>query len=154
MNVIQKIIADNAITNFTEEEILNGYPEKNIPANLIPNIVPTLKLVQLIRTDIGIPIDLHSTYRNPQHNKEVKGEQNSLHLSFNAIDFAPIGCTPDSLQHIFNDLLKGKYAFDITFKGSLIHVTHLKCGFGWYHSFIHLDTRGLLGRLSPSVWRG
>ena len=154
MNVIQKIIADNSITNFSEEEILNGYPEKNIPVNLIPNIAPTLKLLQLIRTDIQVPIKINSTFRNVSHNDHVGGASNSLHLSFNAIDFAPVGCTPESLQHIYNDLLRGKYAVDITFKGSSIHVTHLKCGFGLYHSFIHIDTRGLLNRLSPSAWRG
>lgn len=154
MNTIQKIIADNSITNFTESEILNGYPEKNIPVNLIPNIAPTLKLLQMIRTDIGKPIIIHSTYRDKHHNTEVKGKTNSLHLSFNAIDFAPVETSFSQLEAIYHSFLRGKYTFDFSFHGKPFKENNLIGGVGLYNTFIHIDTRGLLGRLSPAVWRG
>src|SRR3989339_405487 len=113
--MIKEIIAANNIVNFSEEEILNGYPEKNIPVNLIPNIAPTLKLLQMIRTSIGKPIIVHSTYRDKHHNAEVKGKTNSLHLVFNAFDIAPEGYTFNQLENIFNDLIRGKYYLDFTF---------------------------------------
>jgi len=152
--MIQEIINKNHITNFSITEILHGYSEGEIPPLLIPNIAPTLKLLQLIRNDIGIPISIHSTFRNPLHNERANGEVNSLHLSFNAIDFAPVGCTHESLKIIYNDLLRGKYQFDCYFHTIPYKVTPLLCGFGLYNTFIHIDTRGLLGRLSPAIWRG
>lgn len=152
--MIKEILIANNITNFTEGEILNGYPEKNIPSILIPNIAPTLKLLQLIRTAIGKPIIVHSTYRDKNHNEECGGKPESLHLSFNAIDFAPANTSHAQLEAIYNDLIRGKYSFDFTFHGKPLKVNHLHFGVGLYHTFVHIDTRGLLGRLSPAVWRG
>ncbi len=154
MSLIQKIIADNSITNFTEEEILNGYPLRNIPSGLIENIAPTLKLLQLIRTDIGKPIIVHSTYRDKNHNEEVGGKPSSLHLSYNAIDFAPVETSFSQLEAIYHSVLRGKYAFDFTFHGKPFKMNNLIGGVGLYDTFIHIDTRGLLGRLAPAVWRG
>lgn len=152
--MINQIIVLNEINNFTVSEILHGNIESEIPPILFPNIAPTLKLLQLIRDDINVPIIIHSSFRNSEHNAEVNGKSNSLHLSFNAIDFAPVGSTKASLEVIFNDLLRGKYYFDFIFHGLPFKVNHLHCGVGLYHTFIHIDTRGLLGRLSPAVWRG
>jgi len=152
--MINEIIVKNGITNFSVEEVLHGNLERDIPLILIPNIAPTLKLMQLIRDDIGIPIEFNSTFRSAKHNLEVNGKSGSLHLSFNAIDFAPVNLTTNILHTIYADFLRGKYQFDFEFNGKLFHVKPTLCGIGLYDKFIHVDTRGLLGRLSPAVWRG
>jgi hypothetical protein len=154
MSLISEILTQNNIINFSEQEVLNGYPEKNIPAILIPNIAPTLKLLQLIRNDIGKPIIIHSTYRDKNHNEECGGKPNSLHLSFNAIDFAPVDTSYSEMQQIKSKFLARTYVFHFDFKGTKYTVTPNLCGIGLYHTFIHIDTRGLLGRPSPAVWKG
>lgn len=151
--MIKEILIANQITNFTESEILNGYSENNIPVDLIPNIAPTLRLLQLIRTDIGKPIIIHSAYRNKAHNDSVKGKSNSLHLVFNAIDFAPTNTTVEELEDIHIRFLQMKYVFNFTFLGTNFRISPRLCGIGLYQTFIHIDTRGLLGRLSPAIWR-
>jgi len=145
MSLISQILTQNDIINFSEIEILNGYLEKNIPVELIPNIAPTLKLLQLIRNEIGKPIIVHSTYRNKEHNLECGGKPNSLHLAFNAIDFAPVDTSYSELQQIRSKFLARTYVFQFDFKGTTYMVTPNLCG---------IDTRGLLGRPSPAVWKG
>jgi len=153
MSLIEQIITENEIKNFTIGEILHNNIESNIPEELFPNIAPTLKLLQLIRDDIQTPIIIHSTYRSEKHNKEVGGEENSLHLSFNAIDFSPVGYDSEKIQALYQRILSRSFVFIYTFKGVQYTVTPNLCGIGLYSTFLHIDTRGLLGR-PPATWRG
>lgn len=128
------------IINFTPAEVMNGNDE--IPDGVIDNIKVTLQLLQAIRDDVGA-VDIHSTYRSPERNKQCGGKPDSLHLAFNAIDFCPLGFRPGDLQELYREIVAGKFRSVVSPK---------QMGIGLYPNFIHVDTRGLLGRKAPARW--
>jgi hypothetical protein len=75
------------ITNFTIDEITMG---RNIPEQLLWNILPTIRVLQELRSKYDKPIFINSSYRSPAYNKLVRGKKKSLHLDFNAIDFTVV----------------------------------------------------------------
>lgn len=127
---------------FSEKEILR----RTVPDNLFNNIIPTLRILDFLRDSFGVPIIINSTYRDPLFNKSVGGKPNSLHLYNNAIDFT----THDkSLLSTMRETLitwDEEHFFDFL-------PTPNCCGIGYYpDSFIHFDTRGILGFHSPVRW--
>lgn len=142
----------NSIKNFTISEILSAgscdYQLHDIPLALRNNIIPTIKVLQKLREYIDQPIFLLSTFRNNFHNKLVGGEENSLHLYFNAIDFT---LKDKNSLHVIYNLLdywdRARYFSFLPKSGSM--------GLGLYHmKFIHIDTRAVLLRHSPARWNG
>jgi len=141
---------------FTQKELENG---KIIPIDLYPNIVPTAMVLDILRERLREPIYINSTYRDPLYNASVGGAKSSLHLQFNAIDFTVKRDSAISkmaailrIYAILKDFDKNGYIYPGSgFKTSIM-------GLGLYlrgmKSFIHIDTRGLLGRKSPSRWVG
>lgn len=79
------------IKYFTREEFrcqcggkyCNGFPAE--PAE------ETVRLADEIRRRAGVPLNVNSGVRCKQHNADVGGVWNSLHLTGQAIDLAPIG---------------------------------------------------------------
>lgn len=61
----------------------NGFPAE--PAE------ETVRLADEIRRRAGVPLNVNSGLRCTQHNADVGGVWNSLHLTGQAIDLAPIG---------------------------------------------------------------
>lgn len=106
------------------------------PRNLWPNIIPTLKVLDKLREEMGAPIRLLSTYRNPGYNRAVGGELQSFHMQFKAIDFACDKGTPEQWADALK-LMRKKGAFS--------------GGIGVYprSGFVHVDTRGYI-----ADWRG
>ena len=51
----------------------------------------TMRMADEIRRRAGVPLNVNSGVRCKQHNAEVDGVWNSLHLTGQAIDLAPIG---------------------------------------------------------------
>lgn len=151
-NMNENTLAQYQIRNFSIQEITQN--QNIIPVHYLDNIIPTLCLLQNIRSRTGVPIFIHSTYRTPEHNRAVNGKPDSLHLVFNAIDFTPAGYTHQMLSLLFRQILKGDFLTDIIFRGGRISITPMVMGAGLYRSFIHIDTRGILGRISPAVWKG
>lgn len=151
-NMDANILAQYQIKNFSIQEITQN--QNTIPVHYLENIIPTLCLLQTIRSRTGVPIFVNSTYRTPEHNRAVNGKPDSLHLVFNAIDFTPAGYTYQMLSLLFRQILKGDFITDIILRGERLCITPLIMGTGLYHSFIHIDTRGILGRISPAVWKG
>lgn len=135
--------------HFTSKEILNAgsvdYKLEDIPEDLHQNIIPTLKVLEALREYYGSPIFLNCTYRSPEHNKHVGGKPNSLHLKFNAVDFT-ISRKSD-LQDLYNKLIQ----YDNS--GAFEFLPPKSMGIGRYVTFLHLDTRGILG-MKASRWRG
>ena len=84
----------------------------------------------------------------------MRGKENSLHLSFNAIDFTPIGFSEAEISHLANEIMNRKVVSLCFFNFYMITVTPNLIEVGTYHDFIHIDTRGILGRHSPTVWSG
>ena len=149
-------ILEGKFTWFTQKELENG---QIIPVDLYPNIIPTATILDALRTEIGEPIYINSTYRDPLYNKAVGGAKNSLHLKFNAIDFSIKRdsstfkmASISSIYAILKDFDKKGFIYpDFGLKTSIM-------GLGLYlrgmSSFIHLDTRSTLGRKAPARWIG
>lgn len=142
---------------FTQKEIEKG---KIIPDELYKNIIPTMYVLDYLRDKIGEPIYINSTYRDPDFNRAVGGAKNSLHLVFNAVDFTIKRKT--SFQKMFDikviyNLLKSYDKDGLKNIGNLLYIKNC-FGLGLYlrgeKSFIHLDTRGLIGREAPARWFG
>ena len=116
----------------------NGVRNDPPPRNLWNNLVPTLQVADLLRDATGTPFAIWSAYRSPLYNGQVGGAVRSLHLRNNALDLHPVGASP---QTLFNLLKKWRDAG--VFVG----------GLGIYTSFVHLDTRGILG-MENATWEG
>lgn len=140
---LQKKLDYYQINNFTMDEITLG---RQIPVQLLCNILPTIRVLQELRNWYKKPIIINSSYRSPAYNQLVSGSKHSLHLEFNAIDFTVKDRT--DLRELFLQLGRWdkEYFFQFLPKAGSM-------GIGFYKDrFIHLDTRGILKRISPSRW--
>jgi len=131
------------ITNFTIDEITMG---RKVPELLLWNILPTIRVLQELRSKYDKPIFIESSYRSPSYNKLVKGKKKSLHLDFNAFDFTVED--KEELRNLFLqlDIWDKEYHFKFLPKAGSM-------GIGFYENrFIHLDTRAILKRVTPARW--
>lgn len=144
---LQRIIDKYKICNFTVDEIAKGW---DVPPDLRQNIVPTLRVLQALRTLLGRPIVPTSIYRDEIYNKAVKGKPGSLHLSNNAIDFTIIEKNYFQKAYQLWSIYKVLDSWDR--QGHFDFLGKGKMGLGRYNTFIHIDTRGTLSRLSPARW--
>lgn len=138
----EKMFETFGIKYFTPNEIKRGW---DVPDNLITNIFPTLRALDKLREDYGKPIYVNSTYRSPEYNRAVGGKMRSLHLEFNAIDF--------TVENHF-DLVQLYRTLDGWDKNHFFEFLPkpYSMGIGRYNTFIHLDTRAVLGRITPARW--
>lgn len=154
MNIVEtfnKLNPHNPIKNFDELEI----QKRPIPEELKVNIFPTLAVLNKVRTDLGLPIKIDSVYRDEKYNESVGGKSNSLHLVANAIDFKVKDFDYNLYANLFIKLRTGKYNIGVVLPdGEQVLVTEAMLGVGLYDTFIHLDTRGFLGRPAPVKWYG
>lgn len=136
----EKMIKKLKLTHFAADEFLfmggqnsagrckglNTFP----PRNLWANIQNTALMLDAIRSELGAPIRILSAYRSPAYNACVRGETNSLHSRFNAIDFTCAVGNPEIWRRIADRLRSS----DRRFVG----------GIGIYptKNFVHIDTRG------------
>ena len=105
-------------------KIRNSIP----PKKLWKQIGPTLKVVDKLCDEIGLPIkELLSVYRSPEYNKAVRGNKGSYHMSNQALDVTFCKTSPYRVAHAARRLRADK-----VFKG----------GIGRYSGFVHIDTRG------------
>lgn len=100
------------------------------PEHLWENIRQTAQVLDALREKLGRSIVLTSVYRSPKYNNSIGGENNSLHMKFNAIDFAVIGSPvgPTEWAKPLREMRSANF-----FKG----------GIGVYSTFVHIDTRGV-----------
>lgn len=152
MQRLQKLMTDYKIEYFSAAELfipMRSFP----PEEMYPNIIPTLIVADSLRECCGFPIVVTSSYRNKAHNQEVGGSPDSLHLIFNALDLRPMVPSEYSIElmhYYFDEFtcadLPRHYEFDAT------QFTQKDMGIGRYDSFVHIDTRGLMGRKAPARW--
>jgi hypothetical protein len=148
---LDKFIENSGIRSFSAGELV----KHNMPPEaLYQNIIPTLTILQAIRDFLGRPIKINSCYRDEKYNQAVGGKKNSLHMQFNAIDFKPAGFTPRELSDLAEDIDANKFAVMTVWGNKLITLTPDILGVGLYDTFIHIDTRGLLGLKAPARWVG
>jgi uncharacterized protein YcbK (DUF882 family) len=123
------------VRNFSAQEFTGyfqvhrrGVTNSEPPREIWGNIVPTLRIVDALRSHLRRPIVLLSSYRSPAYNRAIgDAAPRSLHLRFNALDIAVSGRTP---RQVFDVLLDWRE--EEKFKG----------GLGLYNTFVHIDTRG------------
>jgi hypothetical protein len=106
------------------------------PAHLFKHIVETVKIADWLRERVG-PLVVNSGYRSEEYNAAIGGEDNSLHMAFNALDLTPRQTSPAELARL-----------------AATHPFAQHMGIGLYRDqgFVHLDTRGFLGRPAPARW--
>lgn len=116
--------------NFTGAELAhyfkrakNTYP----PRYMWPRFLPTMKIVQKVRTHFGKPTSITSSYRSPAYNAGVGGAKYSQHKEFTAADIQVKGVKPSRVRDYILSLRQAG-----EFKG----------GIGRYNTFTHVDTRG------------
>nr|DAG20228.1 MAG TPA: peptidase [Caudoviricetes sp.]DAG20231.1 MAG TPA: peptidase [Caudoviricetes sp.] len=80
----------------------NGFPAEPVEE--------TVRLADEIRRRAGVPLNVNSGVRCRQHNADVDGVWNSLHLTGQAVDLAPIGgnISAEKLQQIARDVTAEK----------------------------------------------
>ena len=102
------------------------------PAQLWPNVIPLVRLLEAVRREIGKPIKLLSVYRSEAYNKAIGGAKNSVHKQFKAADFMVLNTNtgPEDWAAVVDRMR----LVDQRFKG----------GRGTYISsrFVHVDVRG------------
>jgi uncharacterized protein YcbK (DUF882 family) len=117
--------------NFTLEEF-NSKCGRDIPNNVLPNILQLAKNLQVLRDAIGKSISITSGYRSPQHNKKIGGAKDSQHVKGMAADIKVSGMTPKEVALVIEGLIEqGKMK---------------QGGIGIYPSWVHYDIRGTKAR--------
>lgn len=117
--------------NFTLQEF-NSKCGKDIPNNVLPNILQLAKNLQVLRDAVGKSITITSGYRSPQHNKKIGGAKDSQHVKGMAADIKVTGMTPKEVALIIEGLIEsGKMK---------------QGGIGIYPSWVHYDIRGTKAR--------
>jgi len=141
-----KFAAGLKLAHFTADELLflgasnkagrckgtNAFP----PRERWKNIANTAQMLDAIRRELGTPIRILSCYRSPEYNACVGGEDKSLHMEFNAIDFTCSQGTPEIWRRVADRIRSREKRFT--------------GGIGVYPTkrFLHIDTRGKLANWS------
>lgn len=110
----------------TRRGVTNSAP----PREMWKLILPTLRVVDALREDLGKSIVLLSSYRSPAYNAAITGAASkSYHMRFQALDIAVAGHSPIS---VFKRLQAWR------------EVGRFTGGLGLYSTFVHIDTRGTI----------
>ncbi len=96
--------------------------------SLWKNVVPTVKVLDLLREKLGCPITITSSYRNSVYNASCPGAASgSYHQKFMACDIQAATASPSKVHEILCDLREAG---------------HFSGGLGLYRTFVHVDCRG------------
>lgn len=137
---LQDYLDDRGIRYFDADEVTKvhaGFP----PPELWPNIIPTLKVLDLVRERLDTPFTVTSGYRSPEYNRRVGGAPSSLHLRFSAVDVWVRTHSPHQIKQALVDTLGARFVDALL-------------GVGVYpgNGFIHVDTRGLTQDMVGAAW--
>lgn len=143
-NVMQSVLDAAGVRYFTARELCDvgrGAASggkivslKAPPARLFKNIIDTALVADWLREQVG-PLIVNSGYRDPDYNKAVGGAPASIHMQFNALD-------------LYSRTVSASRLADLAAK----HPNAKYMGIGRYPNFVHIDTRGFLGRPAPARW--
>ncbi len=115
--------------NLSEFQSKDGSP---MPSNVLANVRELANALQTIRASIGVPLNINSAYRSPEHNKRVGGSPNSQHLLGKAADLSNLKLPPAQLAEVIEELISRGYIPE--------------GGIGIYNTFVHYDIRGTKAR--------
>ena len=131
MNKIKKLLKENNINYFTEDELTyHRRWDRHItpPDSKINNIKHTILLADTIREQWGDSVSVFSAYRSPDYNKLVGGADKSQHIQFKAMDLSPANGEIEKFIEMVRYIVAGA------------RVAGLEVGLGIYDSFVHIDT--------------
>lgn len=126
---------------YKERSGVDNYPP---PQEKWSNIVPTLVVLDRFREEMGESVKITSSYRAPNYNSAIGGEDKSQHMEFCAIDFKCIKGEPNEWANLIK-----------SYRGQVFHNPATNTpftfsgGIGVYNTFVHIDTRGY-----DANWRG
>lgn len=144
--VMQQVLDVAGVKHFTAAELCRvGRTTKSKgrivalkapPAKLFKHIVDTALIADWLREQVG-PLTVLSGYRDPDYNAAVGGAPQSLHLQFNALDLTSRTVQANKLADLAARHPNAKYM-----------------GIGRYpkQNFVHIDTRGFIGKPAPARW--
>lgn len=137
-------LASEGITRFRARELCpvgkrangRGPSLQQAPERLWGNAVKTLRVLEALRPVSG-PIHVLSGYRDPAYNLAVGGEEESLHMAFSAFDVVPRDLDLKSFALLADRRPESR-----------------DLGIGLYvgQGFVHVDSRGMIGRRAPARW--
>lgn len=103
-----------------------------VPKEYLENVKELAKNLQIIRDEVGKPIEIISGYRTPEYNKNVGGASKSQHMLAKAADIKVSGVTSEEIKTVIFKLIDdGKIS---------------QGGVGSYPGFVHYDVRGVKAR--------
>jgi len=111
-------IASLKLANFSADEMLpyflavkHGVKNSPPPPALWPNIAPTLLILDRLRTKLGVPVHITSSYRSPAYNRQCEGAAGlSQHMAFRATDIQVTGVRPRDVHRELTALRGEQFA--------------------------------------------
>jgi len=142
MRKLDEMLRANGIVHFSAMELAkpgrrhtSGVINVAPPPELYRNIIPTARVLEWFRRQTGRQVRVTSGFRSPNYNRAVGSGSKSMHPKFNATDIQVEGMTP---KQVYDKLLE--------------HPDAARFGLGLYRSFVHIDTRGVIGLPAPARW--
>jgi uncharacterized protein YcbK (DUF882 family) len=120
------------ITNNFNLQEFNSKCGRDMPTNVMVNIIELAKNLQVLRDEVKKSIQITSGYRSPEHNAKVKGAKNSMHITGMAADIKVAGMTPKQVAEVIERLIAEKKMKE--------------GGIGIYKTWVHYDHRGTKAR--------
>jgi uncharacterized protein YcbK (DUF882 family) len=96
------------ITNNFNLEEFDSKCGREMPSQVITNIIELAKNLQVLRDDVKKSIQITSGYRSPEHNAKVKGAKLSQHITGMAADIKVAGMTPKQVAEVIERLIAEK----------------------------------------------
>jgi uncharacterized protein YcbK (DUF882 family) len=120
------------ITNNFNLEEFDSKCGREMPSQVITNIIELAKNLQVLRDEVKKSIQITSGYRSPEHNAKVKGAKNSQHITGMAADIKVSGMTPKQVAEVIERLIAEKKMKE--------------GGIGIYKTWLHYDIRNTKAR--------
>jgi uncharacterized protein YcbK (DUF882 family) len=120
------------ITNNFSLQEFNSKCGRDMPTNVMVNIIELAKNLQVLRDEVKKSIQITSGYRSPEHNAKVKGAKNSQHITGMAADIKVAGMTPKQVAEVIERLIAEKKMKE--------------GGIGIYKTWLHYDHRNTKAR--------
>lgn len=103
------------------------------------------RMFETIRAIYGRPMIVGSAYRTVEHNRRIGGARNSQHVQGRALDlYPPSGVSVTVFAKAIRDLADAMVSEGADLIG----------GIGYYPTFVHVDTRGVIGDRLIVWWGG
>jgi uncharacterized protein YcbK (DUF882 family) len=120
------------ITNNFNLEEFDSKCGREMPSQVVTNIIELAKNLQVLRDEVKKSIQITSGYRSPEHNAKVKGAKLSQHITGMAADIKVAGMTPKQVAEVIERLIAEKKMKE--------------GGIGIYKTWLHYDHRGTKAR--------